>query len=155
LIKNVNLLDSRQLKIIWVGRFVWFKITSIEYIIKSLEYLSNNYISSNISLDIIGYGNKESEDELIKLIDNTLLNVNILGGVDYDQLPEIFEQYDIGIGMGLTIKNMADCALPSILIDSIKEADVNLPCCEWFHNSDIDDAGDGFYGVVSGLENKK
>ena len=153
--KSRDFHNSNHLKLIWVGRFVWFKNKSIEYIIKSLEYLSIQYPGVILEFALVGYGSKHVEQSIKKIIDDSIIKINLIGRVEYSQLPNLFKDFDIGIGMGLTIKNMADCSLPSILIDSLNFVDINSSSCNWIYDSDLDDAGDGIYQKILGLGNEK
>ena len=153
--KTFEFRESRILKVLWVGRFDWFKNKSIEYIVRSLEYINNQQMNVTLILDIIGYGSERYLKEVTCLVKHSDLNINILQAVEYDCLPELFRQYDLGIAMGLTVKNMADCFLPAILIDSIDKVDIFHPACDWLYNSDVDDSGDGYYSSIFGHKNKK
>lgn len=149
---NRNFNESKLIKVLWVGRYDWFKLGAIQYIINTLESLNDDV---NISFDIVGYGNKEQDLFINKLKENSSINVNILGKINYSDLSNLFDKYHLGIGMGLTVKNMADCALPSILIDSIDDINIEKKSCIWFFDSEIDDSGDGYYYEVSGGANMK
>ena len=154
--RHFNIQTSKTFKILWVGRFAWFKIDAINYIIKSLEYLSANWIDYLIELTIVGYGDKKYEKMIIDFSNNSTIKINLIGKVDYEKLPQLFDQYDVGIAMGLTVRNMADCSLPAILIDQIDHDDIFKPSCDWLFDSEIDDLGDGHYQLISGrVQNKK
>lgn len=140
------------LRVLWLGRFNWFKNESIIHVFKTLEYLQTQYIDFVISFDIAGYGEKHDLEYLVKNIKSDILSVNFLGAIDFSNLGTLFLKYDIGIGMGLTVKNMADFSLPAILIDSLSNSDISQLSSIWFYNSDLGDSGDNFYNVVSGSE---
>lgn len=154
--RHFNIQTSKTFKILWVGRFAWFKIDAIKYIIKSLEYLSANWSDYLIELTIVGYGEKKYEKLIIDFSNNSTIKINLTGKVDHEKLPQLFDQYDVGIAMGLTVRNMADCSLPAILIDQIDHNDIFKPSCDWLFDSEIDDLGDGHYQFISGrVQNKK
>lgn len=153
--RNFTVQSSKSLKILWVGRFDWFKIGAIEYIAKSIDYLSNRFNNFNLTFDIVGHGQTKFEFFINELVCESVININFLGKINYSELPYLFAKYDLGIGMGITVKNMSDCSLPTILIDSIDHTNILEPACVWFFESEIDDSGDGYYHSLSGSVQKR
>lgn len=142
--------EKSKLKVLWLGRFDYFKNDAIRYIYKSLENLSNIFPNYIFEFSLVGYGLKEYEEEIIHLANHSKVKTNLLGKVDFEKIPKLFAKYDLGIGMGLSVKHMADCSLSTILIDSINHSDIQIPSCNWIFDAGIDDAGDGYYQQISG-----
>lgn len=145
-----------MIKFVWVGRYEWFKINAINYIIGSLEMMDLNFKDFKISLDLYGYGSLEQERIINDVARNSSIFIRNMGKVEYANLPEILGKYDVGISMGTTVKNMADCSLSCILIDSINNNDITNTACSWFFDTE-DDSGDALYLEASGyqLTNRK
>jgi hypothetical protein len=149
-----NFMELKSLRVLWVGRYDWFKLEAIAYIVESLEKLSYGFLNHKISLDLAGYGSVDQEIIIEKLKANSSLSINILGKIEYSNLTKLFENYDIGVAMGLTVKNMADCNLPSILIDSMNVSNVEVKSCSWIFDIN-DDAGDEIYFNIAGQSSNR
>lgn len=149
---KMNLENKKSYKILWVGRFTFFKNKSIITISKTLETLSKKYEDVNFVFDIVGYGNKKDTKFVKNMVKSNQVAVNFLGTIDFSELSNLFSGYDIGIGMGLTVKKMAEAYLPAILIDSVDKTDIDKKMANWLIDTVEGDAGDGYYFSIT---NKK
>ncbi len=139
------------LKIVWCGRFDYFKNEAIIHIHETLELLADKYPKMTIQYDIIGYGYKKQTMDVKENIKPDKVNVNYLGIIDPDKLSDVLMEYDIGIGMGLTVKKMGQVGLPSIIIDSTERGSIQESNANWlYETTEEGDAGDGYYYKISG-----
>jgi hypothetical protein len=148
-----NSLEAKQkFKIIWCGRFTYFKNSAIIHIFETLEKLKIKYPNISFEYDIIGFGSKENVQYINDKINPENIKVRFLGKVDPNELQKKFKEYDIGIGMGLTIKKMAQVGLPSIIIDSFDKIKYHKKNANWLFNGLKGDAGDGYYCKIANNE---
>lgn len=149
--------DSKKLSIIWCGRFTYFKNEAIVHIHQTLEKLAKQYPELKINYGIVGFGDKKSTEYLKKTIKSDKVNVNFLGKVEPKNLVKIFHEYDVGVGMGLTVKKMGQVGLPAIVIDSFEDDTLHEKNCNWLFDTHEGDAGDGYYFRLAGkeIENRK
>jgi hypothetical protein len=139
------------LKVVWCGRFEYFKNEAIIQIHNTLELLAKQYPKMTIQYDIIGYGYKKQTKDVKDNIKPEKVKVNYLGIIDPDKLSDVFKEYDIGIGMGLTVKKMGQVGLPSIIIDSTERGSMPENNANWlYETTEEGDAGDGYYYKISG-----
>lgn len=149
-----------ELKVLWVGRFTYFKNDAIEYIFKTLDELSLKYGGIKFVFNIVGKGDSESEKDIRNRVNSTRserVEINFLGSVQPNNLTSVFSRADIGIAMGVTVKQMAYTGLPAILIDSLSDKYHEEKCCCWVSKIDIGDDGDGMYYKLAGkpLSNRR
>lgn len=143
--------DSKELRVLWVGRFEYWKNEAIIHVWKTLEEIASKY-DYDITYDIVGYGT-EKNTKYVK--DNILpknINVNYLGKCSLEDLPKLMLGYDIGIGMGLSVKKMAQVGLPAIVIDSVDSKNLKYLKTQWLFETNMGDAGDGYYFIQAGKE---
>lgn len=137
--------NVKQINILWVGRFAFFKKNAIVYIFTILEKLAILYPNYKIIYNIVGYGPENHTNYIKNNIKPKKIKVNFLGGVKPDNLNEIFLQNHIGIAMGVTVKQMAQAGLPAILIDTLRGGYQDKENCNWIFHTSEGDAGDGYY----------
>ena len=137
--------SSGQIKVLWVGRFDYFKNDAIVYIWKTLERIAEKHQKTKFIYNIIGGGGERFENDLRSRISPQNVEVNYLGIKKPEELPNIYVENDIGISMGLTIKQMAMCGLPAVLIDSLSDKYKPKRLCNWIFDTQKGDAGDGMY----------
>ena len=137
--------NSSTIKILWVGRFDYWKNESIIHIAKEIEYILDIYPKIDIEFDIVGAGKGENDKYLRDALSSYNVKVKYHGLIESKCLSSFMKNYDIGIGMGLTVKKMAQIGLPAIVIDSVDKEFKNEIKCEWLFNTKNGDAGDGYY----------
>lgn len=130
--------------ILWVGRFDFFKNDAICKIHRTLELIAYKK-NVKICFNIVGHGKKEFEDALKRNLQSNNIKVSFLGTVKPDELNNVFRANDIGIAMGVTVKQMGYAGLPAILIDSMSKYYKKERCCNWIFDIETGDDGDGMY----------
>lgn len=92
-------------KILWIGRLVDFKMTSLNSIISFVDenptYTLTVVGDGTFSNRVINYKNSE--------------RITFIGKVDYSELEEVIKNHDIGFGMGVSSVLMASYSLPTIV----------------------------------------
>jgi hypothetical protein len=106
--KNYITKKDSIFKIIYIGRFVNFKLSSI---IMILNYIK---LHPQDQLTIIGYGNCEN---IIKsyIKKHSIKNVNILGKIHPNELNDIILEHDIAYCMGTSALETAKYGIPTII----------------------------------------
>lgn len=142
--------NVKKLSFVWVGRFDYFKNDAILHTVKVLEQIKTKYPEYEIVFNIYGRGNKNYTKDITENAKSNLIQINIFGTIAPDKLNEVFSQNDIGIGMGVTVKQMGYSGLPAILIDSINDSYRTDKYCNWVSDIATGDDGDGFYYYIAG-----
>jgi glycosyltransferase involved in cell wall biosynthesis len=144
-----------EFKVLWVGRFDEWKNEAIIHISSCLDELAHK-TGKYISFNIIGFGSEENTFYVKDNITSNYIEVNFLNYVRPHDLPNLMKEYHLGIGMGLSVKKLAQVGLPSIVIDSVDKKNVEKIKAEWLFKTTEGDAGDGFYFQMVGkpLENR-
>jgi len=147
---------KKEWSILWVGRFDYYKNDAICKIFETLEIIAAQK-NIKFTFNIAGYGPDSFVADLHNRIKPTNVKVNYLGAIPPTELNTYFSQNDIGIGMGVTVKQMGFAGLPSILIDSLSERYEGENNCTWVFDIDTGDDGDGLYYQVmkKPLKNRK
>lgn len=143
--KTHSLKSQNTISVLWCGRFAYFKNEAIIHIHKTLEELALNYPDKKFSYGIIGFGDEKNSHYIKNNIKPNRVKVKYLGKVDPKKLINIFHTYDIGVGMGLTVKKMGQVGLPSIVIDSFEPDVEHNKNANWLFETSEGDAGDGYY----------
>lgn len=100
--------NPQSIKILWIGRFVDFKILGIFNIIRYAMY------HKNCNVTLVGYGPLEKQiNRFIKR--NSIGNVRIRGPVQSPQIKKIAKKYDIGFATGTSIMEIAQAGIPVII----------------------------------------
>lgn len=141
---------TNQLRILWIGRLTYFKSDAIIYIFESLEKMSQRYPEINFVFNIIGDGSEKDRQYVKDHITPQNVSVKYWGTVKPNNLYEHFNNNDLGISMGLSVKIMAANGLPAILIDSLDRKYKSEKNCNWIFETDDGDAGDGLYYHIMG-----
>lgn len=137
--------NEKNFNILWCGRFDYFKNEAIIHIHKVLEQVADRYPDYNISYSIIGFGSKKDTKYVKENIKSLNVEVEFIDRIEPSDLALNFKKYDIGIGMGLTVKKMAQVGLPSIVIDSFERRNNYSQNSNWLYDTIKGDAGDGYY----------
>jgi len=145
-------LDSLHFSVLWVGRFDYWKNEAIIHIFIVLERIALLYPNISFEFGIIGYGDDKNQNYIYKNISPINIDVKFIGKVDPESLVDYFYRYDVGIGMGLSVKKMAQAGLPSIIIDSFEKKVPHPNNSNWLFNTTEGDAGDGYYFKIAGKE---
>jgi glycosyltransferase involved in cell wall biosynthesis len=111
-------------KIVSIGRLASFK-TYNEIMIKNIDRINENN-GKNFEYHI--YGDGILKDELIILAKQQKSKIVFHGGVDYEKLPNIFNDTFIFVGVGTTIIESSSAGVPSI----IGIGDYNAEACYGF-----------------------
>lgn len=96
-------------KIIWIGRFVDFKIPSI---VSMIDFVSNN---QEYSLTIVGDGDKKKILNYIEKNSLDISRISFVGEIPYHNLGEVIKKHSIGYGMGTSLIELAQYKLPVII----------------------------------------
>lgn len=96
-------------KIIWIGRFVDFKIPSI---VSMIDFVSNN---QEYSLTIVGDGDKKKILNYIQKNSLDISRISFVGEIPYHNLGEVIKKHSIGYGMGTSLIELAQYKLPVII----------------------------------------
>lgn len=136
--------EKDTLNILWVGRFDFYKNEAIKKIFRTLERLTKKH-DYKFRFNIVGGGLPKFEEDLKKVLKGHSIYVNYLGIVPPDCLNDVFSQNDLGIAMGVTVKQMGGSGLPAILIDSLSSSYNPENCCNWVYEIETGDDGDGLY----------
>lgn len=97
-----------EIRIVWVGRFVNFKYSSI---IMMLNFIKDN---PNFHLTLIGYGNyKQRIEKYIKK--RNIQNIDIIGPVSPNELDQLIDKSHIGYCMGTSILETAKLGIPTLI----------------------------------------
>ena len=146
--KYQDRLSQKEFRVLWVGRFDFFKNDAIYYIYNCLKELSDSNPGIHFYFNIVGKGTEKYEKDIrgrLKDKNTDRLSVQFLGIVQPNQLTSVFSQNDIGIAMGVTVKQMGYTGLPAILIDSMSKNYNGGKCCNWVFDIATGDDGDGMY----------
>lgn len=108
-LKDIEYNEINEKKIIWIGRFVDFKIPAI---VNMIDFVSNN---QEYSLTIVGDGDKKKIIDYVKKNSLDLSRINFVGEVPYDKLGEIIKKHSIGYGMGTSLIELAQYKIPVII----------------------------------------
>mgnify|MGYP002622465983 CR=1 FL=1 len=136
--------NTNELKVLWVGRFDYFKNDAIIYISNTLDRIAKEK-KIKISFTVVGKGSPKYESELRNKLKSKHIKIEIQGVIQPEFLNSIFAKMDIGIGMGVTVKQMGFAGLPAILIDSRDRDYKEEKCCNWVFDIETGDDGDGMY----------
>ena len=140
-------------KILWVGRFDYFKNDAIVYILRTLEKIAEE-TKVKFSFNVVGKGRPQFEIDIKNRLKSNMVEVNLQGPVAPDHLNDVFAKNDVGIAMGVTVKQMGYAGLPAILIDSMNESYKEDKCCNWVFDIETGDDGDGMYYTTIGQQLK-
>lgn len=92
-------------KIIWIGRFIDFKIRSLNSII--------DFVASNPEYSLTVVGGGDYSHRISRNIENE--RIKVLGKVDYKLLPSLIEDHHIGYAMGVSSVLIASFSIPTIV----------------------------------------
>ena len=95
-------------KILWIGRFVDFKLPAIA---SMLSFISEH---QDYSLSLIGDGDMEFINNYAKERNLNLSNVHFLGSQPYDKIDSIIREHSIGYACGTSIVEIGKHGLPVI-----------------------------------------
>lgn len=103
-----------QLRIVWLGRLVDFKVHILSHLIFRMQLLSIN--NSTISLDIVGSGDMEHIIRNVAL--QTNFQITFTGELAARDVPDYLgKNADLVVGMGQSAVEAASMGLPTILVD--------------------------------------
>lgn len=95
-------------KILWIGRFVDFKLPAIA---SMLSFISDH---QDYSLTLIGDGDMEYINNYAKERNLNLSNVHFLGSQPYNKIDSIIKEHSIGYACGTSIVEIGKHGLPVI-----------------------------------------
>lgn len=127
--------DNKQIiRLSWIGRVSNdFKKIPIKHIIEDIE----NYIKESgvvISLTVVGDG--DALAEIKEYSGNHNYHINFISNIAYDRLDEfITTQVDLLIAMGTSALDGAKTGCPTIVINPIRETDLDNVYYRWIHES--------------------
>lgn len=95
--------------ILWIGRLVDFKLSSL--------YVILNFIKrrSDYQLSIVGDGNKALVEKYIRDNNISESNINFIGQVKYEDLKSVILNHSIGYASGSSIIEMTKYGLPVVM----------------------------------------
>lgn len=137
------------LKVVWLGRFEYFKNPSIKKTYEALQQLTEKYKDLKVEFDLIGYGSEKYEKDIRKEVKTSgRLQVKYLGKIFPDKLPEVIAQYDVGVAMGTSALHIGGMRIPSILVDASDEKHINQIKGCWLHEAPVGFLGEGVYADI-------
>lgn len=140
-----------MLKVLWLGRFEYFKNPSIKKTYEALEQLIEKHKDLKLEFDLIGYGSEKYEKDIRKVVKTSgRLQVKYLGKIFPDKLPEVITQYDVGVAMGTSALHIGGMRIPSILVDASDEKHINQIKGCWLHEAPVGFLGEGVYADICG-----
>lgn len=99
---------SKNKRILWLGRFVDFKLPAI---VSMLEFVSSH---KDYTLTLIGDGDIDYINSVVKKRKLNISNVHFLGQQQYDKIGDIIKQHSIGYASGTSIIEIGRYGLPVI-----------------------------------------
>ncbi|MDZ7869443.1 MAG: hypothetical protein U5L02_09655 [Rheinheimera sp.] len=135
------------LRIVWLGRFDFFKNASIRAFIEGIrEVIKDSSIC--VQIDLIGYGEAKYEHELRELSVPKEIDLNFIGKLSEADIQILLckNQYHFGFGMGSSAYHLAAIGLPVLAIDSaVKGYEKWVKACWLCDASDEFDEGSSLY----------
>ncbi len=142
---------SCTLKVVWLGRFEYFKNPSIKKTYKALQQIIEKRKDLKVEFDLIGYGSEKYEKDIRKEVKTSgRLQVKYLGKIFPDRLPEVIAQYDVGVAMGTSALHIGVMGIPTIYVDASDENHYKEIKGCWLHREPIG-LGSGVYGDIAGF----
>lgn len=110
--------ESSRLKLLWMGRYDFFKNESIKKIVESLSILAADKV--DVEFHLIGYGDFTYSSEINALQENTSFRMILHGKKSEQDILQIIRDnsFDAYIAMGSSAYFFAALGLPVIAIDS-------------------------------------
>lgn len=140
-----------MLKVVWLGRFEYFKNPSIKKTYEALQQLIEKHKDLKVEFDLIGYGSEKYEKDIRKEVKTSgRLQVKYLGKIFPDRLPEVIAQYDVGVAMGTSALHIGVMGIPTIYVDASDENHYKEIKGCWLHREPIG-LGSGVYGDIAGF----
>lgn len=139
-----------MLKVVWLGRFEYFKNPSIKKTYEALQQLIEKHKDLKVEFDLIGYGSEKYEKDIRKEVKTSgRLQVKYLGKIFPDRLPEVIAQYDVGVAMGTSALHIGVMGIPTIYVDASDENHYKEIKGCWLHKEPIG-LGSGVYADIAG-----
>jgi hypothetical protein len=145
------------LKVLWLGRFDFFKNESILKFIEDLNRLLEINKNMTICFDLIGYGDDIYENELKLYVEqvNDRLKIRFLGKMSEVEIYDVIdnEKYHFAVAMGSSAYHLAMIGLPVLAIDSSVKGLRRLVKGVWLDEAtDEFDEGSSLYLMMIGEE---
>jgi len=140
------------LKVVWLGRFEYFKNPSIKKTYEALQELIEKHLDLKVEFDLIGYGREKYEKDIRKGVKTSgRLQVKYLGKIFPDKLPDVISQYDVGVAMGTSALHIGAMGIPTIHVDGSDEKHYkDIKGC-WLHKEPVG-LGSGVYENIAGYK---
>lgn len=137
--RQINELKNEKLVVLWIGRFVDFKIPSI-------LSLLNVCRSLNLTLKLVGVKREDVDYENVE-------NVEFLGTLNEEDLLSEINLSDIGFGMGTSSVLLASHGLPVVLAQPYYGKEKFTGCMGHFYNQAKGEFGEGsISGNIDGVD---
>ncbi|MBW3693222.1 hypothetical protein [Aeromonas dhakensis] len=152
---GLNYVSESEIRVIWLGRFDFFKNPCIFKFMDELETLLVLKPDLNISFDLIGYGDGHYEHEVRSYAStkNSRLNIRFLGRKKIDDIYKIVTcgGYHSGLAMGTSAYHLAMMGLPVMVIEACIHGYHNFMRAMWLDDgSEEYDDGSGLYRALAG-----
>ncbi|WP_198468395.1 hypothetical protein [Acetomicrobium sp. S15 = DSM 107314] len=105
-------------RVVWLGRFDYFKNPSIKVIFDALQSLAEENKNTKIKFNLIGYGNKRYEKDIHSYLKSDKIEINYLGKIHVSELDDILVKHDVGIAMGTSSLHIGALGIPAINIEA-------------------------------------
>lgn len=139
-----------MLKVLWLGRFTYFKNPSMKKTYEALQRLVEKHKDLKVEFDLIGYGSEKYEKDIRKEVKTSgRLQVKYLGKIPPGKLPEVITQYDVGVAMGTSALHIGVMGIPTIYVDASDENHYKEIKGCWLHKEPIG-LGSGVYADIAG-----
>ena len=146
--------EDKKFRVIWLGRFEYFKNPSIKKVFCALQNLAKKYGDVEFEFSLIGYGDKYHEQDIRSVVQPSSIKVNYLGKVSVSDIDEILIKHDLGVAMGTSALHMGVLGLPTINIEGGDQYNQDRICGTWLFDQPIGLAS-GVYLELAGLDYPK
>lgn len=110
--------EQNRFKVIWLGRFDYFKNPSIKTAFEALQSLAEKNRDIKFELSLIGYGNDSFEKDIRESLKSDLVKIEFFGRIPVSEIDELLVQHHVGIGMGTSVLHMGVLGMPTINIEA-------------------------------------
>jgi glycosyltransferase involved in cell wall biosynthesis len=141
--------EQKTFRVVWLGRFEYFKNPSIKTVFMALQDLAKIHTDINFEFSLIGYGRKEYEEDVRSFVQSNLVKVNFLGKISVSEIDPLLTKHDVGVAMGTSALHMGALGMPTIYIESSDEKNAESIKGTWLFDQPIGLAS-GVYLKITG-----
>jgi len=150
-------INKKNIKIIYVSKIDIYK--NQDKIILALKKLKKKF---NINLSLVGSFDNQNKKILMRRINelNMLNNVKIFGKINYEKLPDLYNQHDIKIyaskseTFGMTMLEAMKCGLPILATKNQISTEI-LSSAGFFCKDTVEDIKIGLLKIINNKQKLK